>query len=66
MTERYDFSESQATHVVNREEKRRLNLYRKIGKTDYDDPALYHLVVNMAKMDISTAVRLIMNLVAAP
>ncbi|MFY9941789.1 MAG: cytidylate kinase-like family protein [Desulfobacterales bacterium] len=66
MTERYDFSESQATQVVNREEKRRLNLYRKIGKTDYDDPALYHLVVNMAKMDISTAVRLIMNLVAAP
>jgi cytidylate kinase len=66
MTERYDFSESQATQVVNREEKRRLNLYRKIGKTDYDNPALYHLVLNMAKMDLATAVRLIMDLVAAP
>ncbi|MDZ7598287.1 MAG: cytidylate kinase-like family protein [Desulfobacterales bacterium] len=63
MTERYDFSESQAAQIVNREDKRQLNLYRKIGKTDYDNPALYHLVVNMAKMDLQTAVRLILNLV---
>ncbi len=63
MTERYDFSESQAAQIVNREDKRQLNLYRKIGKTDYDNPALYHLVVNMAKMDLATAVRLILNLV---
>lgn len=65
MTERYDFSESQAVQVVNREDKRRLNLYRKIGKTDYDNPTLYHLVLNMARMDMPTAVRLIMNLVKA-
>jgi len=63
MTERYDFSESQAAQIVNREDKRQLNLYRKIGKTDYDNPALYHLVVNMATMDLATAVRLILNLV---
>jgi cytidylate kinase len=66
MTERYDFSESQALQIINREDKRQLNLYRKIGKTDYDNPALYHLVLNMAKMDLATAVRLITNLVAAP
>jgi cytidylate kinase len=65
MTERYDFSESQALQIINREDKRQLNLYRKIGKTDYDNPALYHLVLNMAKMDLATAVRLIANLVAA-
>ncbi|MFZ2042249.1 MAG: cytidylate kinase-like family protein [Desulfobacterales bacterium] len=63
MMERYDFSQSQAAQIVNREDKRQLNLYRKIGKTDYDNPALYHLVVNMAKMDLQTAVRLILNLV---
>ncbi|MGB8720851.1 MAG: cytidylate kinase-like family protein [Desulfobacterales bacterium] len=63
MMERYDFSQSQAAQIVNREDKRQLNLYRKIGKTDYDNPALYHLVVNMAKMDLATAVRLILNLV---
>ncbi len=63
MTERYDFSESQAAQIVNREDKRQLNLYRKIGKTDYDNPALYHLVLNMAQMDLATAVRLILNLV---
>ncbi len=66
MTERYDFSESQALQIINREDKRQLNLYRKIGKTDYDNPALYHLVLNMAKMELATAVRLIANLVAAP
>ena len=66
MTERYDFSESQALQIINREDKRQLNLYRKIGKTDYDDPALYHLVLNMAKMELATAVRLITNLVAVP
>ena len=65
MTEHYDFSEKQAVQVVNREDKRRLNLYRKIGKTDYDNPTLYHLVLNMARMDMPTAVRLIMNLVKA-
>jgi cytidylate kinase len=65
MTERYDFSESQALQIINREDKRQLNLYRKIGKTDYDNPALYHLVLNMAKIDLATAVRLITNLVAA-
>jgi cytidylate kinase len=66
MTERYDFSESQALQIINREDKRQHNLYRKIGKTDYDNPALYHLVLNMAKMELATAVRLIANLVAAP
>jgi cytidylate kinase len=65
MMEHYDFSESRAAHVVNREDKRRLNLYRKIGKTDYDDPALYHVVVNMAKTDVQTAVKLVQDLLPA-
>jgi cytidylate kinase len=65
MMEHYDFSESRAAQVVNREDKRRLNLYRKIGKTDYDNPGLYHLVLNMAKMNIQTGVKLILDLVSS-
>jgi cytidylate kinase len=65
MMEHYDFSESRAAQVVNREDKRRLNLYRKINKTDYDNPALYHLVLNMAKMNMQTGVKLILDLVTA-
>ncbi|MFZ0132404.1 MAG: cytidylate kinase-like family protein [Desulfobacterales bacterium] len=63
MMEHYDFSESRAAHIVTREDKRRLNLYRKIGKTDYDDPALYNLVLNMARVPVPIAVKLIVDLV---
>ncbi|MFZ0613665.1 MAG: cytidylate kinase-like family protein [Desulfobacterales bacterium] len=63
MMEHYDFSDSRAAQIVTREDKRRLNLYRKIGKTDYDDPALYNLVLNMARVPLPTAVKLVMDLV---
>ena len=63
MMEQYDLSESRAVQVVNREEKRRSNLYKKIGKTDYDNPALYHLVLNMGKLDIQKAVKLVLDTV---
>ncbi len=63
MMEQYDLSESRAVQVVNREEKRRSNLYKKIGKTDYDNPALYHLVLNMGKLDMQKAVKLVLSTV---
>ena len=63
MMEQYDLSESRAVQVVNREEKRRINLYKKIGKTDYDNPALYHLVLNMGKLDMQKAVKLVLDTV---
>jgi len=63
MREHYDLSESRAAFIVNREDKRRANLYRKIGKTDYDDPALYHLVLNMGRLDMQSAVKLICDVV---
>ncbi len=61
MMERYDLTESKATQVVKSEEKRRTNLYKKIGKQDYDHPELYHLVINMAKMDLDEAVATIIR-----
>ncbi|MDF1591238.1 MAG: cytidylate kinase-like family protein [Desulfobacterales bacterium] len=55
MEEHYDLSTAQATQAVNREDKRRSNLYRKFGKEDYDHPDLYHLVLNMSKLTLEKA-----------
>jgi cytidylate kinase len=62
MVERYKLSPSKATQIVKSEEKRRTNLYRKIGKQDFDHPELYHLVLNMAKFDLDDAVDTIVRL----
>ncbi len=61
MMDRYDLTASKATQVVKSEEKRRTNLYKKIGKQDYDHPELYHMVINMAKMDLEEAVATIIR-----
>jgi cytidylate kinase len=63
MKENYDLSESRATKVVKSEDKRRKALYQKLGKTDYDDPFLYHLVLNMRKVSLEEAQRLVCNAV---
>jgi cytidylate kinase len=63
MEDHYNVSASQAAQTVNREEKRRTNLYRKFGKEDYDHPDLYHLVLNMSKIDLEKAKKLIVSLV---
>ena len=63
MEEHYDLSEAQALQAVNREDKRRVNLYRKFGKENYDHPDLYHLVLNMSKLDLEKACDLVCELV---
>lgn len=63
MMESYDLTEQRATQVVKSEEKRRVNLYKKIGKQDYDQAQLYHMVINMAKIDLEDAVTTIVHLV---
>jgi len=56
MMDHYKLPQSKATQAVKSEEKRRANLYRKIGKQDYDHPELYHMVLNMARVDLDDAV----------
>lgn len=56
MVDHYDLSPAQALTKVNREDKRRVNLYRKFGKIDYDQPAHYHFVLNMSKLTLDQAV----------
>ncbi len=63
MMSHYDMNQQRATQIVKSEEKRRTNLYRKIGKQDYDHPELYHLVINMARVDLDDAVGMILQLV---
>ena len=64
MMEHYDLSRAKAEQVVSREDKRRMNLYRKLGKSDYDDSSLYHLVMNMSKISLEQALNLVCELVA--
>ena len=61
MQEHYDLTESRATRVVRGEDKRRKVLYQKLGKTDYDDPDLYHLVLNMSKVSLEEAKQIVCN-----
>lgn len=62
--EHYDMSEPSATNVVKSEDRRRANLYRKLGKQDYDHPELYHLVLNMARVSLEEAVQQVLQLVS--
>ncbi|HDL08276.1 MAG TPA: cytidylate kinase-like family protein [Desulfobacteraceae bacterium] len=54
----------QAVQAVNMDDKRRMNLYRQFGRQDYDDPALYHMVLNMSKLGVKKASDLVCKLVA--
>ena len=59
----YALSDSRAQRVVKTEDKRRKALYQKLGKTDYDDPFLYHMVLNMSKLGLEEAKKMVCNLV---
>ena len=63
IVDRYNVSEKQATRIVNNEDKRRLSLYRRLGKEDYDNPGLYHLVLNMNRFSLDQANALICQMV---
>jgi len=65
MQDNYDLSRNRAVHVVKNEDKRRLNLYKKLGKSDYDNPDLYHLVLNRSRISLDKASELICNLLNA-
>jgi len=59
----YDLPRNKAESVVRAEDHRRLSLYRRIGKEDYDSPGLYHLVLNMNRIDLDTALRIVLSMV---
>jgi cytidylate kinase len=63
MQKHYDLSQGRAAQVVKNEDKRRFNLYKKLGKADYDNPELYHLVLNMNRIHLEKALQLVSDLV---
>ena len=59
----YSFSDTDAANVVKRMAKRRANLYSFFGRQDYDDLTLYHMVLNMSKLSMKEAEKLIFELI---
>ena len=63
MQQFYDISDAKAKKAVKQGEGRRANLYKKFGKTDYDHPHLYHLVLNMSRLSLEQALEMVVGLV---
>lgn len=63
MESHYKLRRSQAEQVVQAEDKRRTNLYRKINKSDYDHPGHYHATLNMSKLTIDAAADMVCRMV---
>jgi cytidylate kinase len=63
LEDKYELTHSQAVRAVTQDDKRRANLYQKFGKTGYDQPDQYHLVLNTTKLDFETARDLAVGLV---
>ncbi|MEJ2136787.1 MAG: cytidylate kinase-like family protein [Desulfofustis sp.] len=64
MMEHYKIDRKKAQAVIDKQNKRRINLYRYFGRTDYDQPELYHLVLNMNRLRLDDAVQAVCRLVA--
>jgi cytidylate kinase len=62
---RYDMSLPQAVKAVQNEDRRRANLFRKLGRMDFDHPELYHLVINQARITLEQSARMICRLATA-
>jgi len=63
MMKQYDLSRKKAERMVENEDQRRINLYKRLGKSDFESPHLYHLVLNMGKTDLQTAKGMICEMV---
>lgn len=63
MMEQYDIDRKNAQIVVDKQNKRRINLYRYFGRTDYEHPDLYHMVFNMNFLKLDYAVQTVCQLV---
>ena len=63
LEERYDMSNKKAIQTVNNEDKRRVNLYSKLGKKDFDNSALYHMVLNMGRVTLESALKQVCTMV---
>ncbi len=59
MHQYYNMTDAEAEQAVIIGEKKRANFFKKFGKDDYDLPHLYDLVLNMSKLTMDEAIKLI-------
>ena len=62
LMDNYQMPLKKAQQMVIAEDKRRDNLYSRLGKKDYDSPSLYHLVLNMNRLNMDQALELVCQL----
>ena len=62
---KYKLKRQVAEQVIAAEDRRRINLYRKFDKSDYDLPGHYHLTLNMSKLSLDAATQLVSQLIDA-
>lgn len=60
---KYDLDHGQASQIITKQDKIRVNLFRYFGKEDFDNPLLYTLVLNMSRMSMDQGVDVVRNLV---
>ncbi|MCF8068786.1 MAG: cytidylate kinase-like family protein [Desulfobacterales bacterium] len=63
MEQHYKLSREQAILSINKQEKKRVNLYKKFGKDNYESPELYHIVINTSRVTLEDSAMLVENLV---
>ena len=63
MMDHYNIDRKKAQAVIDKQSKRRINLYRYFGRTDYEHPELYHMVLNMNRLRLDDAVQAVCQLV---
>ena len=59
----YKVDEAGAKRMIEQGDRMRINFYSKFQKKDFDNPLLYHLVVNRSKLGIDETISLICNYV---
>ncbi len=63
METQYNLSRKQAAFVVDKQSKRRKNLYRYFGREDYDLPVHYHMILNMSKLSMEKAAEMVRHFI---
>ncbi|MDD3990784.1 MAG: cytidylate kinase-like family protein [Desulfobacterales bacterium] len=63
LMDRQGHSEAKAAALVESEDRRRALLYGRLGKSDFDAPLLYHLVIHMGRLGLDRACDLVCRLV---
>lgn len=64
LMKRYDLPRKKAERMIESEDNRRVSLYKRLGKSDFESPMLYHMVLNMGKLGFETACEMVGNAVS--